>query len=128
MEKTVVIDGKEVKMRASALVPRLYRFRFARDMISDMRQLQKAFKKATSLPPDATEEEKQDAQLSVMDLTIFENVAYIMAKHADTKNVPSSMEEWLDGFDGVFSIYEVLPVILELWGLSNQTTSISKKK
>lgn len=128
MEKTVVIDGKEVKMRASALVPRLYRFRFARDMISDMRQLQKSFKKTTSLPQDATEEEKQDAQLSVMDLTIFENVAYIMAKHADTKNVPSSMEEWLDGFDGVFSIYEVLPVILELWGLSNQTTSISKKK
>lgn len=128
MEKTVVIDGKEVKMRASALVPRLYRFRFARDMISDMRQLQKSFKKAVSLPPDATEEEKQDAQLSVMDLTIFENVAYIMAKHADTKNVPSTMEEWLDGFDGVFSIYEVLPVILELWGLSNQTTSISKKK
>lgn len=128
MEKTITISGKEVKMRASALIPRLYRFRFSRDMISDMRQLQKSFKKATSLPEDATEEERQDAQLSVMDLTIFENVAYIMAKHADTKNVPSTMEEWLEGFDGVFSIYEVLPVILELWGLSNQTTSISKKK
>lgn len=127
MEKTIIISGKEVKMRASALIPRLYRFRFSRDMISDMRQLQKSFKKATSLPEDATEEEKQDAQLSVMDLTIFENVAYIMAKHAD-HTIPTSMEEWLDSFDGVFSIYEVLPVILELWGLSNQTTSIPKKK
>lgn len=112
-------------MRASALVPRLYRFSFGRDMISDMRQLQKAFKKATSLPDTATEEERQDAQLSVMDLTIFENVAYIMAKHAD-KTVANSLEEWLDGFQ-MFSIYEVLPHILELWGLSQQTTSVAKK-
>ena len=125
MEKTIVIDGKEVRMRASALVPRLYRFKFGRDMISDMRQLQKAFSKATSLPEDATEEDRKDAQLSVMDLTIFENVAYIMAKHAD-KNVADSLEHWLDDFE-MFSIYEVLPHILELWGLSQQTTSVAKK-
>lgn len=125
MEKTILIDNKDVKLRASALVPRLYRYRFNRDMICDMRQLQKAFRKATSLPDDATEEEIQDAQLSVLDLTIFENVAYVMAKHAD-KTVAESLEEWLDGFE-MFSIYEVLPHILELWGLSQQTTSVAKK-
>lgn len=125
MERTITISGKEVKFRASALVPRLYRFKFGRDMISDMRQLQKSFKKASSLPEDATEEEKQDAQLSVLDLTIFENVAYVMAKHAD-KSVADNPDDWLDGFE-MFSIYQVLPAILELWGLSNQTTSIAKK-
>lgn len=126
MEKTILIDDKEVKMKASALVPRLYRFRFRRDMISDMNTLRKAYSKAINLPEDATEEEKMDAQLSAMDLTIFENVAYIMAKHAD-KNQPDSPDEWLDQFD-MFSIYEVLPHIIELWNMSTSTTSEPKKK
>lgn len=125
MEKTILIDDKPVRMRASALVPRLYRFRFGRDMIADMRQLQKAFRKATSLPENATEEEIQDAQLSILDLTIFENVAYIMAKHAD-KTVAEDLDSWLDSFS-MFSIYEVLPHILELWGMSQETTSVAKK-
>ena len=126
MEKTIKVGGVEVHLKASALIPRLYRIKFNRDMIADMRQLQQACRKATELPAGASEEEKQDAQLSVMDLTIFENVAYMMAKHAD-KTVPGSPEEWLDTLPGVFSIYEVLPEILELWGLSNMTTSVSKK-
>lgn len=127
MERTILIDGKEVKMRASALIPRLYRFKFGRDMIADMRQLQKAYQKAANLPKDATEEEKQDAQFSVLDLTLFENMAYMMCKHAD-KSIPDTPEEWLDSIDGVFSIYEVFPVIMELWTATNQTTSIPKKK
>ena len=77
--------------------------------------------------PDATEEERQDAQLSVLDLTLFENVAYIMVKHAG-EDVPDSPDDWLDSIDGVLSIYEILPAILELWQLNQQTTSIPKKK
>ena len=60
-------------------------------------------------------------------MTIFENVAYMMAKHAD-QSIPSSPNDWLDSFDGVFSIYEVLPVILDMWKLTNATASIPKKK
>lgn len=127
MEKIIVVDGKEVRMRASALIPRLYRVRFGRDMIADMRQLQKAYNRATNLPSDATEEERQDAQLSTLDLTLFENVAYMMVRHAGG-DIPDTPEEWLDSIDGVFSIYEVLPAILDLWHLTNQTTSIPKKK
>lgn len=126
MEKIVTVGGQEVKMRASALIPRLYRFKFGRDMVQDMNQIRKAWNKAKDLPDDATEEEQRDAQLSVLDLTIFENVAYLFAKHAD-KNVPDTPEEWLDGFD-MFSIYEVLPQIMDLWQVSGQTTSIPKKK
>lgn len=126
MEKIIVIDGKEVKMKASALVPRLYRFKFGRDMIADMNKLRKAYEKAANVAEEATEEEKKDAQLSVMDLTIFENTAYIMAKHADN-NQPDNPNDWLDQFN-MFSIYEVLPHILELWNLSTATTSMPKKK
>ena len=126
MEKIIKVGGKEVKMRASALVPRLYRFKFGRDMISDMSILKKAYNKAANLPDTATEEEKEAAQLSALDLTIFENTAFIMAKHADA-NQPDNPDDWLDQFE-MFSIYEVLPQILELWNLSNTTTSSPKKK
>ncbi len=126
MEKIIKVGGREVKMRASALVPRLYRFKFGRDMIADMNKLKRAYQKAADLPEDATEEEKQDAQLTVLDLTIFENTAFIMAKHADPDQ-PNNPDEWLDQYE-MFSIYEVLPQILELWALSNITTSKSKKK
>lgn len=127
MERTVTVGGKELKMRASALIPRLYRFKFKRDMVADMRSLQRAYAKASALPENATDAEREDAQFSVADLTIFENVAYIMAKHGGNE-MPDTPEEWLDSIDGVFSIYEVLPVILELWGMNMETTSIPKKK
>ena len=41
-------------------------------------------------------------------------------------SIPSTIEEWLDQFD-MFSIYEVLPQILELWG-DNVATDIKAKK
>ena len=126
MVKTLNIDGKEVKMRASALIPRIYRFRFGRDMIQDMNSLRKAWKKVTELPEDATEVEKEEAQFSVMDLTIFENVAYVMAKHGDP-STPDSIDDWMDQFE-LFSIYEVLPEILKLWNLNTAQTSSPKKK
>ena len=119
-------DGTEIKMKASAMIPRLYRFKYGRDMIRDMTSLRKAYNKAMALPETATEEEREEAQLSVMDLTIFENCAYIMAKHADA-SIPDSPEEWLDTLN-TFSIYQILPQILELWAWNNQTTAIPKKK
>ena len=58
-------------------------------------------------------------------LELFENVSYLMAKHADPA-IPSTVEEWLDGFN-TFSIYQILPQIIELWGLNVQTAVQSKK-
>ncbi|MBD8925218.1 MAG: hypothetical protein EGR89_04295 [[Eubacterium] rectale] len=126
MQATIDISGKKVKMRASALIPRIYRFKFGRDIISDMAKLRKAFNKKNNLPEDASEEEKQEAQMSTLDLMIFENAAYCMAWLADS-SIPDSPDAWLDQFE-MFSIYEILPQILELWDLSNQTTAIPKKK
>ena len=126
MEKTLFIDGKEVKMRASALIPRLYRFKFGRDIIRDMQQLQNAYQKNQKLPANASQEERENAQFTILDLTIFENVAYIMAKQADP-SIPDTIDEWMEGFS-MFLIYEVMPEIIDLWELSNFTTSTPKKK
>ena len=127
MERTLNIGGADLRMRASALIPRLYRFRFGRDLIKDMAQLEKAYKKAMTIKEDATEEERKEAELSILDLTIFENVAWAMAKNADS-NVPNDPDEWLDSINGVFSVYEVLPQILELWTDGLNTTSKPVKK
>lgn len=125
MDKVLMISGKEVGLRATALTPRLYRHKIGRDIIQDMSQLQKAFAKAAQISKDATDEERESAQLSVMDLEIFENVAFIMARQYD-QNIPDTVEAWLDEFD-TFSIYEIFPVILELWNLNNKTTAKPKK-
>lgn len=126
MDKVITIGNKEVGFRATALTPRLYRHKIGRDIIQDFSRLEKAYRKAAALPETATEEERREAQLSAFDLEIFENAAYIMARQYDP-SVPDSPDEWLDGFE-VFSIYEVLPHILELWALNEATTARPKKK
>lgn len=117
MDKTVNIDGKDVKFRATARTPRLYRALIGRDMISDMNRLQKAFN------PDNSD----DSNLDSINLQIFEDTAYIMARHANPDMEEKTPDEWLDTFD-MFSIYEVLPHILELWSINTKQTSQSKKK
>ena len=60
-----------------------------------------------------------------MILLFVDNIAYIMAKHADP-SIPDTPQEWLYNFN-TFSIYQVLPKIIELWGLNVQTDVQSKK-
>jgi hypothetical protein len=115
MTKTIEIDGRQVSFRASAAIPRIYRMKFHRDIYKDLAALEKAVGKGS---PD-------ESRLDMLSLEMFENIAYIMAKHADA-SVPDTPEEWLDGF-GTFSIYQVLPQIIELWGLNVQTDVTSKK-
>lgn len=115
--KTVQIDGKDVTFRASAAIPRMYRIRFRRDIYQDMAQLTKEV--------DANDPNKSEIELD--NLEMFENIAYLMAKHADPDNVPNTPEDWLEQFN-TFSIYTVLPKIIELWGMNTEQQAESKKK
>ena len=115
LTKKINIDGQEVMFRASAAVPRIYRIKFRRDIYKDLDALQKAI--------DTSKEEA--STLDTFSLELFENIAYVMAKHVDPK-VPDSPEEWLEQFN-TFSIYQVLPEIIDLWGL-NVKTDIEAKK
>ena len=115
IERTIEISGKQVQFRSSATVPRLYRAKFKRDIFKDLTKLEKSFTKRT----------EDGDELQIDDLEIFENVAYIMAFHADP-SIPKTIDEWLDQFD-MFSIYQVLPQILELWG-DNLMTDVQAKK
>ena len=115
LEKAVTIGDKEVKFRSSATIPRLYRIKFKRDIFKDLSRLEFSYSK----------KKKEDGSFAIEDLEIFENVAYIMAYHAD-HSIPDNIDDWLDQFE-MFSIYEVLPEILELWG-SNLVTDVASKK
>lgn len=116
MEKTIIIDGKEVKMKSSAAVPRMYRKQFGRDIFKDMMELKK----------DVDKKKNRNREIPIESLEMFENVAYVMAKHADWKNVPNNIMEWMEGFE-TFSIYEVLPEIMSLWDLNNKKLEDPKK-
>ncbi|MFD1403751.1 hypothetical protein [Robinsoniella peoriensis] len=115
MTQKVEIDGREVPFRASAAIPRIYRMKFHRDIYKDLSALEKAI-------GDGSED---SSNLDLFSLEMFENIAYIMAKHADAA-IPDTPEEWLDEFN-TFSIYQVLPKLIELWGLNVQTDVQSKK-
>ena len=101
--------------RASAAIPRIYRMKFHRDIYKDLKVLERSL-------GDSTEDA---SSLDMFSLEMFENIAYIMAKHADP-SIPDSPEEWLDEFN-TFSIYQVMPKLIELWGLNVQTEVESKK-
>lgn len=112
MEKMIKVGDREVAFKATSATLRIYRQRFLRDMLVDIQKLQKEMQGGKQLTSDALE--------------IFENVAYVMAKQADP-NVPETPDEWLDGFD-MFSIYEILPQIVALWGVNMTPIAESKKK
>ena len=111
MERTIQIDGKDVLLRCTAKTPIIYHALIHRDLLVDFDKLQK--------------NKTEDGGVDIGSLETFLNIAYVMAKHADP-SIPDTPEEWLDNFS-TFSIYQVLPSIIELWGLNVQTDIQSKK-
>lgn len=111
MEKIITVADKEIKFKATASTPRRYREMFGRDLFKDI----------NDVVPHAN-----SGTLTSEDLMVFENLAYTMAKQADD-TIPNDPDEWLDGFE-FLSIYEVLPQLVELWGLNTLTLESPKKK
>ncbi len=116
IKKNITVDGIEVPFKASATVPRLYRLKFHRDIYKDFAALQTNVK----------EGDEENSTLDIESLEVFENIAFIMAKHADPENVPDNPDDFLEQFN-TFSIYEILPQLIELWGLNTATQIESKK-
>lgn len=110
MERYIKIGEQEVLFKATAGTARRYRERFNSDVFADIQKLVNA----------------NAGQVSVLELSIFENLAYIMAKQADP-SIPDDPDDWLDQFE-IMPFIEVLPQLLTLWGLNMQGIEESKKK
>ena len=97
--KKIEIDGKEVTFKASAAVPRLYRIKFGRDIYKDLRQLEKS----------VGENDEDNSNLDLFSLEMFEDLAWLMARHADPAKVPDSPEEFLDQFNNLLHLPDPAP-------------------
>jgi len=86
MKRNITIDGQEVPFKASAAIPRIYRMRFHRDIYKDLRDLEKGIDK----------NDPENSNLDLFSLEMFENIAYVMAKHA-APSIPDTPEEWRMG-------------------------------
>lgn len=117
MEKEIMIDGRAVPFKATARTPILYRSLYGKDIFKDLQKL--------SADMEHAQKDESESTIGVDTLNIFVNVAHCMARQAD-KTVPADIEEWLDQFS-MFSIYQVLPEILELWNLNMTQISVAKK-
>lgn len=133
MRKVITIGGIDCNFKSSAAIPRMYRLKFGRDIFVDMQKSKRDVdineriqdekrKKAE----EEGEEYFEESTISVESLEMFENIAFLMHKHGDPQQ-PSDIDEWLEQFE-TFSIYEVLPEILEMWNLENKQMSIPKKE
>lgn len=124
MKKTLTISGIECRFKSSAAIPRMYRLKFGRDIFVDMQNLKKQIEAQEKLKKET--EGEAESTLPIDSLEMFENIAFLMHKHGDPSQ-PSEIDEWLEQFE-TFSIYEILPDILEMWGLENKQMSSPKKE
>ena len=85
MKRNITIDGQEVSFKASAAIPRIYRMRFHRDIYKDLRDLEKGIDK----------NDPENSNLDLFSLEMFENIAYVMAKHADRPSRIRRRNGWM---------------------------------
>ena len=107
MQKTVEIDGKEILMEANGATPRIYRSMFGKDLL-------------TTLHTAVSNEGE------VLDVEVFENLAYCMARQAGS--VDSDIETWLGSFDSTMAIINAIGPIMALWRGNTKTIVNAKKK
>lgn len=124
MRKTLMISGIECDFKSSAAIPRMYRLKFGRDIFVDMQRLQKQVELQEKIKKESGED--KESTLPIDSLEMFENIAFLMHKHGDPKQ-PSEIDDWLEQFE-TFSIYEILPEILDMWGIENKQMSTAKKE
>lgn len=134
MEKIIEIEeGRSLNFKASAFSPIMYNRLFhGRDFLRDMTLLKESKEKE-----DEAEKNGKENNFSMEDYELFVRIAYTFAYQglaptpATTKEQKEFRErypdawDWIDTF-GTFSIYEILPEIVELWYANERTVSKPK--
>lgn len=120
MEKTIIIDGKQVRLKSTAATILRYKAQFNKDYFSEMLKLSKLMtNKATDGKFDLNDISYDD--LDHLDFEPLYNFIWVLAKTADP-SIPDPLT-WLDEFDSM-PIADIFPQIADLLQSSIQ----SKKK
>ena len=115
MEKILTIDGRQVKFKSTGAFLLRYKAQFGRDAIQDIFRLQNAIDEKTNKLKD----------ISALDLEVFYNLVWTLAKTADP-SIPPPME-WLDSFSA-FPLTDIIPELMNMMFSCLSTTVQSKKK
>ncbi len=114
MEKILTIDGRQVKFKSTGAFLLRYKAQFGRDAIQDILRLQSAI-----------DNKDQIKNIDTLDLEVFYNLIWTLAKTADP-NIPPPME-WLDEFSE-FPLMDIIPEIVDMIFSCLTSTVESKKK
>jgi hypothetical protein len=118
MEKTIRIGNEDIRFKATARTPLLYRTLLKRDLFKDIGKLRSFYE-------DVGDKEVDISEVDTEMVNIIQMMAYAMAKTADS-SVTSDYGEWLDGFDP-FAMYPVMNDIVALWTANLSQTAQAKK-
>lgn len=116
MVKEITIDGKKVKLKATASTAARYRRFFGRDLIVDFKAIQ---------------EDQKNGTVTLEDCDRLQDLAYVLAWQAAKDDpeitIPDDPLDWLDTFE-VFPMNEIFPIVMSLWMESMGTIAEPKKK
>lgn len=104
MEKTIEIDGNQVKFKSTAATPLRYKVQFGSEFITDLMKMYPLMKLKDT-------EDLSYETIKSLDLEVFYNILWALAKTAD-KNIPDPLT-WLDEFDE-FPLFEIFGEVKEL--------------
>lgn len=119
MEKTIIIDDKEVRLKSTAGTILRYKAQFGKDYFAEMLKLSKLMSGNSDGDFDLAKISYED--LNYLDFEPLYNFIWVLAKTA-TPSIPDPLA-WLDEFESM-PIQEVFPQIIDLLERSIQ----SKKK
>lgn len=105
MEKIINIGGVDVRLISTAATPLLYKKQFKTSFMTDLMLLSKAFQNGADISKMSYN------QIRNVDLDIFYNFVWVLAKGAD-KNIEPPLE-WFAKF-GEFDLEEVTTDVMEL--------------
>lgn len=111
MEKTLTIDGKQIRFKSSGATPLRYKAQFGKDYFAELMKMNKL------RDFNINSEDPNYSALEHMDLEVFYNICWVLAKTAD-KSIPEPLE-WLDEFDE-FPMFEILPELQDMIASSLQ--------
>jgi hypothetical protein len=113
MEKTITIDGKQVRFKSTGATPLRYKAQFQKDFFKEILKMNSLKNlKAENIKPE---------DIEMIDFDVLFNITWVLAKTADS-SIPEPIT-WLDGFEE-FPLMEIIPELQELIYASIQ----SKKK
>lgn len=106
MEKTLTIDGKKVRFKATGGTMLRYKMQFGREYLADCAELSKL---------------EKSKNIKDLDFTPFYRIIWVLAKTADPE-IPDLLE-WLDGFE----CFPVLDIVEQLGDIIGGNIKIDRK-